>query len=538
MIQHGDQYSRNMKTQIKTICLDRAGVDTASEVIQSWLEAVGIQQRDILRIRLSMEELLGSISSHEENVQAEMRLKKRIGDWQLLIRYDGDRFDPTAPKKTEIDEWTADLLARTGIVPIWRWRTGKNELLLRIPYKKSRPERIMFGCMIAAIVVGVLGQYLPEAVKTGITDYCLAFLSDGFLHLLGTFIGLVIFLSIITGICGIGSSTALGRIGKLMISRFVCSTLITCAVHVLIVRVCFPLSHGAGGGGSQLYTVVKMVFDIIPTNPIRPFLEGNTLQIVFLATMVGAVLLMTGSETEGIRRLFFQADILLRRCVSGVCMLLPVFIFSSLVMLFWKNGTRILLQFWKPLVVCTGISLVLICGYLTTVCRRFKVKAKVLLRKLMPDFLIALSTSSAAVAMPTGIEINETKLGIDASFSRTALPIGNILFAGSFSILYVITGAFMAQYYGLVVDVSWWIILWLVCSLLSMATPPVAGGMISCLSVLLLQLGIPSEGVALAASLTILLDLIGTATRVMLLHLELIMQADRLELLDHEVLRS
>ena len=527
-----------MKTLIKTISLDRAGVDTASEVIQGWLEAAGIQQRDILRIRLSMEELLGSVSAYGENIQAEMRLKKRVGDWQLLIRYDGERFDPTAPKKTEIDEWTADLLARTGIVPTWRWRGGKNELLLRIPYRKNRPEWIMFGCMIAAIVVGALGQFLPEAVKTGIADYGLSFLSDGFLHLLGTFIGLVIFLSIITGICGIGSSTALGRIGKLMISRFVCTTLITCAVHVITVRFCFPLGHGTSGGGSQIYTVVKMVFEIIPSNPIRPFLEGNTLQIVFLATMVGAVLLMTGSETEGIRRLFFQADVLLRRCVSGVCMLLPIFIFSSLVMLFWKNGTDVLLQFWKPLVVCIGISFVMICGYLTTVCRRFKVKAKVLLRKLLPDFIIAISTSSAAVAMPTSIEINETKLGIDASFSRTAVPIGNVLFAGSFSIIYVLAGAFLAEYYGLTVDVSWWIILWLVSSLLAMATPPVAGGMISCLSVLLLQLGIPSEGVALAASLMILLDMICTATRILLLHLELILQADRLDLLDRERLRE
>ena len=238
-----------MKTQTKTVRLDRPGVDAASETIRNWLESAGVTQRDVLRIRLAMEGLLNRISEHGEGrTEAELRFRRRIGEWRLYVFYDGDRFNPAGQKESDVDAWTADLLARTGFVPSWRWRGRRNELLLRIPSGKRRPERVMLGCAVAAILVGMLGNYLPEAVKTAAADYVLSFLSDGFLRLLGSFIGLMVFFSIITGVCGIGSSANLGRIGKLMISRFVGLTFLITAACVFMARFFFPLGRGTDSG--------------------------------------------------------------------------------------------------------------------------------------------------------------------------------------------------------------------------------------------------------------------------------------------------
>ena len=114
-----------MKTQTKTVRLDRPGVDAVSETIRVWLEEAGIPQRDILRIRLTMEELLNRVSEHGEGcAYAELRLCKRIGEWRLYVRYDGDRFDPVGQTESDADKWTVDLLARTGFAPVWRWRSA------------------------------------------------------------------------------------------------------------------------------------------------------------------------------------------------------------------------------------------------------------------------------------------------------------------------------------------------------------------------------------------------------------------------------
>ena len=63
-----------------------------------------------------------------------------------------------------------------------------------------------------------------------------------------------------------------------------------------------------------------------------------------------------------------------------------------------------------------------------------------------------------------------------------------------------------------------------------------AGGVLSCLSILMLQLHIPQEALALGVTLLMLLDFPTTAMHIFTLHLEMILQADRLGLLDAETL--
>lgn len=106
----------------------------------------------------------------------------------------------------------------------------------------------MLGCILLAVAVGLLGVVLPAGLKTSAVDYCLSFLSGGFMNLLSTFIGLMVFLSVVTGICGIGSAAAFGRIGKLMLSRFVGISFLLGAFMTVAIRFIFPLNGGTLGG--------------------------------------------------------------------------------------------------------------------------------------------------------------------------------------------------------------------------------------------------------------------------------------------------
>ena len=101
----------------------------------------------------------------------------------------------------------------------------------------------------------------------------------------------------------------------------------------------------------------------------------------------------------------------------------------------------------------------------------------------------------------------------------TAVPIGSVLFAGTLALVFMVVGSFLAERSGVTADLSWWIILVLVSALLAIATPPVAGGVLSCLSILMLQLQIPQEALALGVTLLMLLDFPSTAVRILALHL-------------------
>ena len=348
----------------------------------------------------------------------------------------------------------------------------------------------------------------------------------------------MIFLSIVTGVSGIGSASSFGRIGKLMIFRFIGSSFLFSGILVLAVRLFFHIGGGAAEGSSQLLSVLKMLFGIIPSNPVSPFLEGNNLQIILIGVLVGSAFLLIGNEADGLRRIVLQAQAIVMKCVTFVCLFLPVFIFSSLTIQIWDNGADVFVRLWRPFVFCIGIALFFMAVYLAAVCLKLKVKASVLLPKLLPDFLIGLSTASASAAFSTTMEINEKKLGMDPSYARTAAPIGSMLSAGTCSMFMILSCAYLAEYYGVKGGIAWWITLWIVGTLLTMAIPPVAGGGISCLSIMLVQMSVPQEGLPIGITLMMFIDFICTATRIFTLHCEMLLQAERLGLLDHGVLRG
>ena len=519
--------------------LDAQGVDEASDAIQSWLKEAGVEHAEILRVRLMTENLLDDIRRNMgQPEEAKLILMRIPGSFYLVIQYGKERFDPTHPEENEVTEMSRLLLTEIGLKPTWRWRSHHNEVIIHMPGRHMRPEHLMLGCILVAVIIGLAGPFIPPAVRNVITDYGLSFISEGFLNLLNTFIGLMVFLSVVNGICGIGNVSVLGKVGKLMIGRYAAVTFICCAVYTLAACTCFPLSSGAGGGTGQFHSVLEMFFGILPSNPIKPFLEGNSLQIVFLAIMVGTILLLTGSQTEYVRNLVAELHAVVMRCVTLVCVFLPAYIFSSLVTQLWTGGPALFTRFGKPILLTLLMCIATMAVYLMIASWKLKVKPSVILPKIMPATMIAFSTSSSSAALPTLLDSNEKKLGIDSSFSKMAAPIGGILFASAYSIVFVLNAAFLAEHFGMQVNTAWWITLWIVASLLAMSVPPVAGGVISCLTVLTVQMKIPMEGLALAVTLATLMDFFCTACRVFLLQLEITLQADKLKLLNRKILEQ
>ena len=114
-----------MKRRI-TVRPDAAGVDSASEAVGQWLEEAKEKRENIVRTRLAVEELLLRIGGHfGDTATAELCFRKGFGGGRVLIRYSGERFDPMDPPENELEEWSAEILASTGYVPLWRYRFKK-----------------------------------------------------------------------------------------------------------------------------------------------------------------------------------------------------------------------------------------------------------------------------------------------------------------------------------------------------------------------------------------------------------------------------
>ena len=117
-----------------------------------------------------------------------------------------------------------------------------------------------------------------------------------------------------------------------------------------------------------------------------------------------------------------------------------------------------------------------------------------------------------------------------------AWPLGTLLCYPQGVFSYGIVGLFLASQYHIPVSFIWILLLVFTSVVLTLATPPMSGGLIICLAVLVNQMGIPLEAQALGVPILMLVDFFDTGSKVLLLHQSLVMLAQKGGMLDQTIL--
>lgn len=517
--------------------LDGAGIDTLSRLLSAALEQAGVNRKDIIRLRLAVEEILGLWSSGEEKKPVcTFRCGTRLGRMYIEITAPGKRIDP--------DEAAADmagrmlcsnLLAQAGLSPAYSYQDGINRLALypsKLP--KISPLLQLLMAILGAVVVGVGILALPSAVgemATGVVDP----LFSALMGVLQTLASPMIFLSVCWGIINIGDVHMLGRIGKMVLLRFLGAVfLLTALTAVCLIWVFRPESGAAAMGENAAAQIYSMILGIIPTNVITPFLEGNSLQIIFMAICAGLVLLVLGEKTSALRALLGQVNTAVQFMMEVVSRYIPLFVFVSLLSLMLSDAISNLGGVVKGLLMGIAACVAWPLLYTLWASLRLKVSFPMVLRKLLPTYLIALSTASSSAALSTNLETCERQLGISGRIVHFAVPLGQVVFKTGGAVGFFVLALGLAEFYGVAMPLSWVVTGVLTAGLLAIAAPPVPGGSLTCYTVLLTQLGIPAEAVGLAVAGNVILDFFMTSCGISCLQAELMLSANKLGMLDRE----
>ena len=529
--------------------LNRAGVDHVADALTEWMQNTGMKRPDRIRMRLTMETLLLNVCEHfDGKAEGTLLIGKRFGRPYFRFRYQGEPYDPRAEDDSLAEEpdrelrgddvWTRQLLTSMGVAPTWRYHSGINEIALQAPRGAMRQETWLIIAVIGALLLGFSGTAFPDGLRSGLSEYLMTPLADMFMHLLNTFAGLLVFLSVLCGICGVGNAAEFSKKGKYVMSRYLYSTVILAGVMGLAALPFYRFGNAGGEGESQFSAIFDMITGIIPTNSVTPFAEGNMMQIVFMAILLGVVLLSIGERVDGLRDGLMQVNAVVMRVVEIICQLLPIYIFTSLTAMMWNNGLDVFVELWKPLVLGTALSAaaVFVSALLTGV--KFKMSPFKLLGKVKSAGLIALMTASSMAAFGTVMETNEKNLGIDPTLSRFTVPIGNLLNCATQTMVLMLVTIHLTSFYGLSIGIAWFFTLWLMSTILSLALPPVSGAVLVCLGLVLSQFNIPGEALSIAGTLAILLDFPTTGARVALQQLQTTRMADHLGMIDKEILQK
>ncbi|MBM6974450.1 cation:dicarboxylate symporter family transporter [Intestinimonas butyriciproducens] len=521
--------------QRKEVPLDEAGIDTLSHLLAGALEQAGVNRKDIIRLRLAVEEILGLWrSSAEKKTVCTFRCGTRLGRMYLEITAPGRRIDP--------DEATADmagqmlcsnLLAQAGLSPVYSYQDGINRLALYL----SKPQKIspllqLLLAILSAGTAGVVLLALPAPVREAAAGVVTP-LFTALMGILQTLASPMIFLSVCWGIINIGDVHMLGRIGKLVLLRFLGAIfLLTAMTAACLVWLFRPEGGAASMGENAAAQIYSMLLEIIPGNIVTPFLEGNSLQIIFMAICAGLVLLVLGEKTSALRALLGQLNTAVQFMMEVVSRYISLFVFVSLLSLMLSDAASNLGGVVKGLLLGMAACVAWPLLYALWACLRLRVSFPLVLRKLLPTYLIALSTASSSAALSSNLETCERRLGVSGRIVHFAVPLGQVMFKTGGAVGFFVLALGLAEFYGVAMPLSWIVTGVLTAGLLAIAAPPVPGGSLTCYTVLLAQLGIPDEAIGLAVAGNVILDFFMTSCGISCLQSELMLSANRLGMLD------
>ena len=525
-----------MASFTKEYPMTSASVDEISEVVYNhWIEQK-LKARDALRCRLSVEEVLLNVMEHGASESVQLAVGSLFSRRSVTLRYGGAAFDPTQGS----EQWSSRILESLGLSPSWSYRQNTNIVQFR-PVKPQSPNQLVLLLIgaVLAVLCGAAGNLLPETARQSITDILLTPLFESFLGLLNTFAGALIFLTVSSGVFGIGDTTSLSRIGKVMFTRFFGSAVLTALLSLAVALPFFHLASAAQSQtGSELQSISQMLFGILPENLVKPLLYANTMQIVVLAIFTGVILLSLGERVRLLSELIEELGIVLQRMMGVVCSLIPVFVFVSLLRMIWSGEASNFASLWKPF--CLYIAVEAAATLLTLLSASLPTKTSplLLLKKSLPGFLIAFTTGSSMAAYSTSVDSCKKKMGIHSKLVDFAFPIGVVVYMPCAVITFIILACYLGEMYAVEVSASWFVMAILVSAILSVACPPVPGAMLTCYGILLAQLGIPSDGLVFAVMLNVVLDFFMTGFDVLKLEFEITREADLLHMLDREKLHE
>ena len=340
------------------------------------------------------------------------------------------------------------------------------------------------------------------------------------------------------GIVNVGDTRQLGLVGRKLLSRFLLVSTLFAALALGAALLWFrPAVSPGGTGGSVLSSIVEMVLGIVPKNIVDPFLTGNTLQILFLGTVVGVGMILLRDQMQVMNQVVEQSNAIVQLVLSAIGGMVPGFIFLSVLRLVLKGELASNAASLARMLALTLLLLFVNAALHLLSLLREGERPLAALKKVLPTALVALSTGSSAAAYPLNMDCCENKLGVDPKLTRFAIPFGSVVFMPQIAMTMVYVPLFAASLYGVELSTASLVLCVVNAVILSVAAPPIPGGAIACYTLMFLQLGIPLEAISIAATANVVLDFTDTCGNLLGLQVQLVHGARSMGLLDREALR-
>ena len=395
--------------------------------------------------------------------------------------------------------------------------------------------KILVG-MVFGIIAGLIAVYfeLSELTNDWIKPW-----GDIFLNLLKLIAVPLIFVSLVKGISSLSNISKLSRIGIKTISLYILSTVIAVSFGLILVNTIEPGNTFPNYKKVELqekyHTTIdlkknqasdlknesplKFLVDVVPSNFFQAATDNSKmLQIIFFAILFGiAMVILEEKKVKVVRDFFDGIDAIILKIIDLIMLFAPYGVFAliaGLIVDFSGDLDLFSALGLYAITVILGLLIMIFVIYPLFLKIFTSVRYSDFYKAISPAQLLAFSTSSSAATLPVTMECVEKEIGVANEVASFVLPVGVTINMDGTSCYQAIAAVFIAQVFGVDLDIYDQLIIVVTATLASIGTPGVPGGSIVMLIIVLTSVGIPIEGLALILGIDRPLDMLRTVVNV------------------------
>jgi Na+/H+-dicarboxylate symporter len=400
--------------------------------------------------------------------------------------------------------------------------------------KKTHLTLKIFIGMIAGIVIGAFLQMLFDDSGDrvfnifGMAFSTYGFFVDGIFHIGGTiFINslkmLVVPLVFVSLVCGVSSLTdpsKLGRLGGKSVGLYVMTTCIAVTFALIMALIIKPgdgfvIQTEAEFSANQAPGLAQVIIDMFPSNPINAMAEGNMLQIIVFAVLFGIAMAKCGEVGIRVQKGFEMVNDVIMKIVLIIMELAPYGVFFLMAKLAATTDIQafgsILSYFLLVFFLLIAHALIVYPTLLVLLARLNPLR---LIVKMKDTAIFAFSSSSSSTTLPITLSTAQKKLGVDRSVASFTIPLDATINMDGTAIMQGVATVFIAQVYMVDLSTADLLMVVLTATLASIGTAGVPGVGLIMLAMVLQQVNLPVEGIALIIGIDRLLDMTRTVVNV------------------------
>ncbi|HQB63718.1 MAG TPA: dicarboxylate/amino acid:cation symporter [Sedimentibacter sp.] len=376
--------------------------------------------------------------------------------------------------------------------------------------KMALTTKIFIGLALG-ILLGIILQPNPDIATKYVKP-----IGTLFLNLIKLVIVPLVFFSLVVGTCSMDDVRKLGRIGGKTIAYYLATTAFAVTIGLILANI-----TNVGGG----YTipvdatyeitappnVVDTLLNIIPANPLKALVDGNMLQIIAFAIIIGAGIIGIGEKGKILQQMFDSGAEVMYKIIGIIMQFAPIGVFALITPVVAQNGPSILLPLLKLIIVVyAGCAIHALFTYSSTLWIFAKVTPMQFFKGIAPAMVFSFTTASSSATLPITMKRTEENLGVPKSICSFTLPLGATVNMDGTAIYQGICAFFIAQVYGIDLPLSAQLTIILTATLASIGTAGVPGAGMIMLGMVLQSVGLPIEGIVIIAGVDRILDMMRT----------------------------